>query len=111
VLSYARQLLDAGFPPGVLMIDDSWAPDYGDWRFDSTRFPDASGMLDELHTLGFSVMLWIVPFLSPDGAVFRRLRALGLLLRGADGEVAVRRWWNLILQRHRSGPCTQRCVP
>jgi alpha-glucosidase (family GH31 glycosyl hydrolase) len=94
VLSYARQLLDAGFPPGVLMIDDSWAPDYGDWRFDSTRFPDARGMLDELHTLGFSVMLWIVPFFSPDGAVFRRLRALGLLLRGADGEVAVRRWWN-----------------
>jgi len=94
VLSYARGLLDAGFPPGVLMVDDNWAPDYGDWRFDPSRFPDARGMVDELHALGFSVMLWIVPFVSADSAVFRTLRERGLLLRGGDGEVAIREWWN-----------------
>ena len=32
VLDYARGVLDAGFPPGVIMIDDRWSPDYGDWH-------------------------------------------------------------------------------
>ncbi|MCU1406572.1 MAG: putative glycoside hydrolase [Glaciihabitans sp.] len=94
VIAYARRLLDAGLPPGVLMIDDNWAPDYGDWQFDSRRFPDPRAMVAELHSLGFAVMLWVVPYISPDGAVFRELRDAGHLLRGADGEVAIRRWWN-----------------
>lgn len=94
VLAYARSLLEAGLPPGAIIIDDNWAPDYGDWQFDRTRFPDPQALVDELHALGFSVMLWIVPFVSPDGAVFRMLRERGLLLRGGDGEVAVRHWWN-----------------
>ncbi|TPW74186.1 glycoside hydrolase family 31 protein [Schumannella soli] len=94
VLTYARGLIDAGFPPGVLMIDDDWAVDYGDWRFDRTRFPDPRAMTDELAQLGFRVMLWLVPFVSPDGAVFRELEERGMLLRGADGDTAIRRWWN-----------------
>jgi alpha-glucosidase (family GH31 glycosyl hydrolase) len=94
VLGYARGLIDAGFPPGVLMIDDIWAPDYGDWRFDPARFPDPGAMVHELHGLGFRVMVWTVPFVSPDGPVFRELRTKGLLLRDAHRNVAMREWWN-----------------
>ena len=46
------------------------------------------------HALGFRVMLWVVPFVSPDRSMFRELRTRELLLRGSDGEVAIRRWWN-----------------
>ncbi len=94
VLRYARGILDAGMPPGVLIIDDSWAPDYGTWRFDLARFPDPAAMTTQLHDWGFSVMLWVVPFVSPDSLAFRQLESQGLLLRDATGEVAVRRWWN-----------------
>jgi alpha-glucosidase (family GH31 glycosyl hydrolase) len=94
VLDYVRGMLDAGFPPGLVMIDDRWSRDYGVWRFDRTAFPDPAAMVDRLHEWGCSVMLWLVPFVSPDSAVFRRLEADGLLLRDADGEVAIRRWWN-----------------
>lgn len=94
VLSYAKALLSAGFPPGVLMIDDRWSVDYGDWRFDAGLFPDPAAMVDELHSLGFSVMLWLVPFVSPDSPPFRDLRARGLLLEDSAGSVIVREWWN-----------------
>lgn len=94
VLDYVHRLIGAGFPPGVVMIDDSWSPGYGDWTFDPVRFPDPRAMLDELRSLGFPVMLWIVPFISPDGAIFRELEERRLLLRDASGETAVRRWWN-----------------
>ncbi|MEV0616427.1 glycoside hydrolase family 31 protein [Nonomuraea sp. NPDC050404] len=94
VLRFARDLLAAGMPPGVVFIDDLWARDYGTWRFDRTRFPDPAGMIRQLHEWGCSVMLWVVPFVSPDSAAFRELERRGLLLRDRSGETAVRRWWN-----------------
>ena len=94
VLGYVRGLLDAGFPPGLVMIDDRWSRDYGVWRFDTGAFPDPGAMVAQLHEWGCSVMLWLVPYVSPDSAEFRWLQEHGLLLRGADGEVAIRHWWN-----------------
>ncbi|HEY8966194.1 MAG TPA: glycoside hydrolase family 31 protein [Candidatus Methylacidiphilales bacterium] len=94
ILRYARALIKEGYPPGVLMIDEGWANYYGDWDFHPVRFPDPRGMISELHRLGFQVMLWIVPFVVPDSAVFRELRHTGVFLRDAAGKVAVREWWN-----------------
>ncbi len=94
VLRYAHGLLDAGFPPGVLMIDDQWSIDYGNWTFDRARFPDPAEMCRELHELGFTVMVWLVPFVSPDCENSRFLEQQGWLITRPDGEPAVRRWWN-----------------
>jgi alpha-glucosidase (family GH31 glycosyl hydrolase) len=94
VLDYAHGILGHGFPAGVLMIDEGWSPDYGIFEFDSRKFPDPVEMTEELHTRGFKVMLWVTPYISPDSAAFRRLDREGLLLKGADGETAVRKWWN-----------------
>lgn len=94
VLSYARALLDNEYPPGILMIDDGWMIDYGRWEFHPGRFPDPPGMIDELHQMGFIVMLWTCPFVSADGAAFLALKEKGLLLKNAAGAIAVREWWN-----------------
>ena len=94
VLAYVRGLLDAGFPPGLVMIDDQWSEDYGTWRFDRARFPDPAAMTSTLHDWGCTVMLWLVPFISPDSETFRSLEEHGWLVRRPDGEPAVRRWWN-----------------
>ncbi|MFF0740249.1 glycoside hydrolase family 31 protein [Streptomyces sp. NPDC004111] len=94
VLRFAANILRTGMPPGVLMIDDAWSPDYGTWRFDPSRFPDPAAMVRQLHDQGFSVMLWVVPFISPDSATFREMEAKGLLIRDRTGDTAVRRWWN-----------------
>ena len=94
VLKYAHSVIDNGFPHGVLMIDDGWARDYGTWDFRRESFGDPAGMVDELHNLGFKVMLWVAPYISPDSEVFRELEEKGMLLRDADGETAIRKWWN-----------------
>lgn len=94
VLRFARDLLESGMPPGVVLIDDSWACDYGTWRFDRARFPDPAAMIEQLHAWGCRVMLWVVPFVSPDSAAFREAEGRGLLLRDRTGETAIRRWWN-----------------
>jgi alpha-glucosidase (family GH31 glycosyl hydrolase) len=107
ILKYARDLIAAGYPPGVLMIDDNWQEDYGVWEFSGQRFKDPKRMMRELHALGFKVMLWVCPFVSPDSATGRALLREGCLLRdpvagdtaklpeeGRVGDAAMVRWWN-----------------
>ncbi len=105
ILDYAKALLRAGYPQGVLMIDDNWQEDYGVWHFSPRRFQDPRGLIQELHRLGFRVMLWVCPFVSADSATFRELARRGLLLRDASAEgdpvwnetpndAALVRWWN-----------------
>lgn len=99
ILKYARAIVDQGFPPGVLMIDDNWQADYGKWDFHPGRFPDPKAMMAELHGMGFKVMLWVCPFVSPDCDVYRSLEKKGALLRertasGEAGPPKIVRWWN-----------------
>ena len=94
VLSYVRGLLDSGLPPGLVIIDDNWSPAYGTWQFDVSRFPDPTSMVRTLHAWGCPVMLWIVPFVSPDTHRFRYLEKNDLLVRNANGSTAIRHWWN-----------------
>ncbi|WP_439681155.1 glycoside hydrolase family 31 protein [Embleya sp. MST-111070] len=96
VLDYAERLLAEGFPPGVLMIDDQWSNSYGDWTFHRGRFPEPAAMVARLHELGFKVMLWLVPYVTPDSPAARTLHDAGLLLPDLMGQypAAVGLWWN-----------------
>ncbi len=94
VLQYARNIIKNGLPAGILMIDDGWADYYGRWEFNRSTFPNPKAMVDELHDMGFEVMLWVCPFISPDSVEMKNLHKQGLLVRTVDGEPAVRKWWN-----------------
>lgn len=106
ILKYAHGIVDNGYTPGVLMIDEGWHTRYGLWEWDFTKFPDPKKMIDELHALGFKVMLWVVPLVTADGQAFSMnyFSYLGFLdgacgdkkyfLRTDDGKPAIIEWWN-----------------
>lgn len=94
IMKYAESIVENGFKPGILMIDDNWMVDYGDWRFSAERFENPAEMCKKLKEMGFKIMLWVCPFVSPDSANFRKLEKEGGLLIGADGKPAIRFWWN-----------------
>lgn len=104
VLKYARAIIDNGFAPGVLMIDDTWQEDYGKWVFHPGRFPDPKKMMDELHKMGFKVMLWVCPFVSADQFLIVRevMKGKGFLLKKDNPHTtwekarqpAMIQWWN-----------------
>ena len=105
VLAYAHAIVENGYKPGVLMIDEGWHVGYGTWEFDFHKFPDPKAMIDELHALGFRVLLWIVPYVTPDGRNFldhheewiARLENREFeprLLRQPNGRLALLQWWN-----------------
>ncbi len=102
VLEYAHAIIDNGFNPGILIIDEGWHRPYGDWTFDSVKFPEPKKMVDELHALGFKVMLWVVPYVTTSGLKFiSEIRKdtnpehyREAFMRNEDGQPIIMEWWN-----------------
>lgn len=94
VLKYAHGIVENGYPAGIIMIDDMWQKYYGCWEFCSERFPNPREMVDELHSLGFKVMLWTCPYISPDSPEFRELKEKDMLTKTANGKPSIHEWWD-----------------
>lgn len=107
VLKYADAVIRNGYKPGILMIDDTWQLDYGMWKFEVSRFPDPKKMVEQLHNMGFKVMLWVVPYISPDSYAFRMAEnSKDRLLRDENGNPIIVKWWNgysAMLDMNKSG--------
>lgn len=94
LIAYAKSIRDSGLSGKLLLVDDGWSKDYGDWRFDETKFPEAKQTLKQAKELGFDVVLWCVPFVNetcPDYAV---LKDAGAFISEKTGEVKIVEWWN-----------------
>ncbi|ATL47649.1 glycoside hydrolase [Chitinophaga caeni] len=104
VMNYAKLLLQHHYPPGVLMIDNRWESSHGTFEFDANTFPGPKEMMDSLHGMGFKVMLWTCPFISPDGKRYKELSSQKYLLldNGADSKLSYEKayaplmihWWD-----------------
>lgn len=101
LLTYAHSIVDNGFKPGILIIDDTWQRDYGVWDFNKEYFPTPKEMVDELHDLGFLVVLWLAPYISPDNqisedytlSIGEHLNKDTLIMNGEDDPRIVH-WWD-----------------
>jgi alpha-glucosidase len=94
ILKYAKGIRDHGFPAGVLMVDDNWQQNYGQWDFKKGKFPDPKAMIMRLHADGFKVMLWICPFVNTNSEAYPKLAERRLLLKSKSGTPAPIKWWN-----------------
>lgn len=66
ILSFAKTYIQCGYKPGVLIIDDGWATSFGTFKFDLKKIPNPKGLINELHSLGFKVLLWLCPYIPLD---------------------------------------------
>ena len=96
ILRYAKAIVANRFPTNaVFMIDDNWQKYYGNFEFKPDRFPDPKGMIAQLHRMGFKVMFWLCPYVSPDCPEYRELEKKGaFVLDPVEDRPAIVRWWN-----------------
>ena len=96
ILRYASDIVANGFPTGsVFMIDDNWQKYYGNFEFKPDRFPDPKGMIARLHAMGFKVMFWLCPYVSPDSPEFRELEQKKyFVMEPVEDRPAIVNWWN-----------------
>jgi alpha-glucosidase (family GH31 glycosyl hydrolase) len=93
VIDFAREIRRNKLPAGVIGIDDKWEDDYGNLRFESSKFPDPKTMNDELHRLGFRVTLWIHPFVNVGTESFDDPKVRRFLLKDLSGSPGLIHWW------------------
>jgi len=95
LLRYAADITKHGFNCSHLELDDRYTADYGEFDFDPQKFPNASGMFEQLAAAGFQVSLWTHPFVNYDSINFATGVERGLFVREPDGELpALVKWWN-----------------
>lgn len=93
VMEYCNTVLAEGLPVGIIIIDDKWNKEYGDWIFDKHKFPNPKHMINELHKKGFLVMLWICPYVDFNSESYTYCKNSGYLLNKGE-EVYRLEWWN-----------------
>jgi alpha-glucosidase len=85
ILDYARKIRQNDFPCEVLMVDAGWHPIHGEYEFIPEKFPDPKAMVDELHRMGFKIMLWVSPYVRKGSANFDFLASNGYLIKDEKG--------------------------
>ncbi|MCR4885492.1 MAG: family 31 glucosidase [Clostridiales bacterium] len=85
VLSVARKYRELGIHLDVIVIDFFHWTVQGDWKFDSTYWPDPKAMIDELHAMGTKVMVSVWPSVDRRSENFYEMAERGLLMRTERG--------------------------
>ena len=95
ILDYAHEAVENGIKPGVIMLDGGWQKNFGLWDFNG-YFPTPKKMVDELHDLGYKVMLWVVPYAAGDDKTTNKNIQKGFLLQDPvkPKQPYLVNWWN-----------------
>ena len=85
VLSVARAYQKEGIRIDQIVIDFFHWTVQGDWKFDSTYWPDPKAMVDELHRMGIRVIVSIWPSVDRRSENFLPMMERGMLIRTERG--------------------------
>lgn len=95
VKDYASNISKFGFPYSIIEIDDKWTSKYGNFTFDTKKFPDPSSLFDSLKRAGKDIVLWVTPFFEETCDNYQFLKDKGyLVLKAGSTDVYTVEWWN-----------------
>lgn len=106
VLGDAHAMRDLDLPGSVIWLDAPWETGFNTFVPNPLQFPDAKGLVDSLHALGYQVIVWASPFMDAAddsatecgmeganaGGVFAEAKAAGYLVTGANGKPLLFPW-------------------
>jgi len=81
----ARQYQKEGIQIDQIVIDFFHWTVQGDWKFDTTYWPDPKAMVEELHAMGIKVVVSIWPSVDRRSEHFWEMMDRGLLIRTERG--------------------------
>lgn len=94
VLEFANLIQKHGLPNSQLEIDDNWETCYGSLTVNLKKFPDMKKLVDQLHSMGFRVTIWVHPFVNHDcQPYFEEGVQKNYFVKNTAGSV-VTKWWD-----------------
>jgi alpha-D-xyloside xylohydrolase len=88
---------ELSLPATVKLIDARWESAYHTFTFDRERYPRPKRMIEDIHALGYRLVLWVSPWIVYDeepGSPFEFCADQDYLIRHPDGGVYVHRLGN-----------------
>lgn len=85
LLEVAREYKRRNLPISVIVVDYFHWPLQGEWKFDSTYWPDPDAMIAELKEMGIELMVSIWPTVDYRSENFEEMLNKGLLIRTDRG--------------------------
>ena len=85
VLQVARRYQAEGIQLDQIVIDFFHWTVQGDWKFDSTYWPDPKAMINELHQMGIKVIVSVWPSVDKRSENYYPMLERGLLIRTERG--------------------------
>lgn len=89
----ATMLKSMDIPATVIFIDSPWSNEYIDYEFNSRQFPNPERMINDLHEMGYRVLLWIVPYVNPAAKNYKEADEMGYFVKDSLGSTYQIRWW------------------
>ena len=81
-------------PVGAIIIDSPWETAYNTFDWDTTLFAEPQKMIDDFHSKGVRVLLWIVPAINIDALpLYTEAKDKNYFMHSNSGEAAVVKWW------------------
>lgn len=93
IVKFAQRIAASRLSHSVMGIDDRWSSSYGELRFDEVKFPDPAKMVEQLHSLGFMVTLWVTPFANSDSSPIVDSNTRRYYVAMPDGNIGQFEWW------------------
>ncbi|CAF2708106.1 unnamed protein product [Rotaria sp. Silwood2] len=87
LLDVAKGYYDRQIPVSVIVIDYFHWTAFGDWKFNSTCWPNVPQMMNELKSYGMKLMVSIWPHVEEKSENFITMNTTGLLTHDANGSV------------------------
>ncbi|CAF1277929.1 unnamed protein product [Adineta steineri] len=88
-LDVAKGYYDRQIPVSVIVIDFYHWTELGDWKFNSTCWPDIQQMMNQLQSYGMKLMISIWPHVAENSENFITMKTEGLLTHDANGSAIV----------------------
>ncbi len=85
LLNVAREYKKRGVPLDVIVIDFFHWPKQGEWKFDSTYWPDPEAMIEELNNMDIKLMVSIWPTVEKGSENFDEMKSRGFLVKTERG--------------------------
>ena len=85
LMAVAREYHKRNIPVSVIVADFFHWPNQGDWKFDSTYWPDPKKMVEELKNMGMELMVSVWPTVEKSSENYEEMKDEGYLIQTDHG--------------------------
>lgn len=80
-------ILDEGWPKGIILLGDEWQTNLGSYSLDSQYYTDFKAQIEELHNKGFKIILSVTPYVGASGRIFNNYLSKHFLVLDNETEL------------------------